>query len=159
MSYASQLAKRFREVLLSGKWVTNTNLQEQLANVTLSEANTSLTNLNSIAALTFHINYYIEGVNAVFEGGALTIRDRYSFDLPSLTTAEQWADLKARLFANAERFASHVEQLSDEQLQATFVDEKYGNYLRNIDGLIEHAYYHLGQIVLIRKLLAQQEMT
>ena len=34
-----------------------------------------------------------------------------------------------------------------------FVDEKYGTYLRNIDGMIEHAYYHLGQVVLIKKLL------
>ncbi len=28
-----------------------------------------------------------------------------------------------------------------------------GDYLRNIDGMIEHSYYHLGQIVLIEKLI------
>lgn len=28
-----------------------------------------------------------------------------------------------------------------------------GTFLRNMDAMIEHAYYHLGQIVLIKKLL------
>ena len=32
--------------------------------------------------------------------------------------------------------------------------EKYGTYYRNFHGLIEHAHYHLGQIVLIKKLVA-----
>jgi len=35
----------------------------------------------SIAALTFHINYYVAGVLNVFQGGKLEIRDKYSFDM------------------------------------------------------------------------------
>ena len=41
------------------------------------------------------------------------------------------------------------------QLKENFVDEKYGSYLRNIDGMIEHCYYHLGQIVLIKKIITE----
>ena len=33
--------------------------------------------------------------------------------------------------------------------------EKYGNYFRNLTGIIEHLHYHLGQIVLIKKLIAE----
>jgi len=33
---------------------------------------------------------------------------------------------------------------------------KYGNYFRNIVGVIEHIHYHLGQIVLIKKILVSQ---
>ena len=43
--------------------------------------------------------------------------------------------------------------MSNEKFNEPFVDEKYGLYLRNIDGMIEHSYYHLGQISLINKLL------
>ena len=57
------------------------------------------------------------------------------------------------MWTNAEKFASQVEQMSDEKLGEVFVDEKYGNYHRNIDVIVEHSYYHLGQIVLIKKML------
>ncbi len=44
-----------------------------------------------------------------------------------------------------------IEQLPESKLWETFSDEKYGNYYRNIHGIIEHIHYHLGQIVLIKK--------
>ena len=34
-----------------------------------------------------------------------------------------------------------------------FVKPEYGNYYRNLHGLIEHTHYHLGQVALIKKLL------
>ena len=43
--------------------------------------------------------------------------------------------------------------MPEERLDENFVDEKYGNYTRNIDGMIEHSYYHLGQISLIKKII------
>jgi hypothetical protein len=39
-----------------------------------------------------------------------------------------------------------------------FIDEKYGTFLRNIEGVIEHSYYHLGQISLIRKMITQNKL-
>jgi hypothetical protein len=50
-----------------------------------------------------------------------------------------------------------VEQFPDEKLDEAFVDEKYGTWQRNIDAMIEHCYYHLGQITLIRKMILAQE--
>jgi len=43
--------------------------------------------------------------------------------------------------------------MPDKKLNEIFVNEKYGTYLRNIEAVIEHSYYHLGQIVLIKKLI------
>lgn len=153
MSDADQLANRLTEVLLSGKWVANTNLKEQLQDISLRQAQTQIGDLNTIAVLTYHLNYYLEGVLEVIEGGELTIRDQFSFDLPELPTEKSWIDLKERLYTNSESFANHVRKMSDEKLQSTFVDEKYGNYHRKINVIIEHTYYHLGQVVLIKKLL------
>ncbi|MCB0649862.1 MAG: DUF1572 domain-containing protein [Saprospiraceae bacterium] len=148
------LADRFREILLNGHWVTNTNFKEQLSDMTWEKATTKVGSLNTIAALTFHINYYIAGVLNVLEGGSLDIRDKYSFDLPPLTSQKAWEDLLNNMWSNAEKFADKVEQMADDQLFDVFVDEKYGTYQRNLEGMIEHCYYHLGQIVLIRKMLA-----
>ena len=153
MENSNQIAKRFREVLLNGKWVANTNYQDQLENLTWEQATRQISSLNTIAVLTFHINYYIAGVLNVFEGGDLEIRDKYSFDLPEIKGKADWEKLRQELLENAEKFAKHLEQLPDEKLDEVFVDEKYGNYRRNIEGMIEHCYYHLGQISLIKKMI------
>ena len=154
MSSASQLAKRFREVLLDGLWIANTNYKNQLSDVSWEQAVTRVGSLNTIAMLTFHIHYYIAGVKNVLEGGELEIKDQFSFDLPPIESQEQWEELLNKLWTDSEKFAALVEQIPDDKIDEVFVDEKYGTYRRNIDGMIEHAYYHLGQITLIRKLLS-----
>jgi len=154
MSTTSQLAKRFREVLLEGLWIANTNFKDQLKDVTWEQATTKVGSLNTIGMLVFHIDYYIAGLMNVFEGGSLEIKDKYSFDLPPIESKEQWEALLNKLWTDSEKFAVLLEQMPDSKMNEVFVDEKYGTYLRNIDGTIEHAYYHLGQITLIKKLLS-----
>lgn len=153
MENAKQLAQRLREVLLDGKWIANTNYRDQLSQVDWQQATQKVGSLNTIAALTYHINYYLAGLLNVFEGGDLEIRDKYSFDLPPIQSEADWERLCAGFLANAEKFAGHVARMSDEQLEAPFVKEQYGNYRRNIEGVIEHSYYHLGQISLLRKMV------
>lgn len=153
MSSPSQLAKRFREVILDGLWIANTNFKDQLSDVTWEQAITKVDSLNTIAMLTFHIHYYIAGIVNVLEGGKLEIKDKFSFGLPPIESSEQWHELLNKLWTDAEKFAALVEKLPENKLDEVFVDEKYGTYLRNIDGMIEHSYYHLGQITLIKKLL------
>jgi hypothetical protein len=46
-----------------------------------------------------------------------------------------------------------LEAMPDAQLMEPFTDARYGNWIRNILGITEHLHYHLGQIVLLRKLL------
>jgi len=159
MHSTTQIANRFREVLLNGTWVAGTNFKDQLSDVSWQIATTKLGDLNTIAALTFHIDYYIAGIVNVLEGGSLDIRDKYSFDLPPVESQEDWENLLNKMWSDAEKFADMVEAMPEEKLSAVFTDEKYGNYQRNIDAMIEHSYYHLGQIVLIKKiLLGRQEM-
>lgn len=153
MSTTSQLAKRFREVLLDGKWIANTNFKEQLSDVTWEQATTKIDSLNTIAILTFHIDYYIAGLMNVFDGGDLEIKDKFSFDFPPIESQEQWESLLNKLWQDSEKFATLLEQMPDSKLDKVFVDEKYETYLRNIDGMIEHSYYHLGQITLIKKMI------
>lgn len=157
MENSKQLANRFREVLLNGKWIANTNYKDQLSEATWKQATRKIESLNTIAALTYHINYYLAGILNVFEGGALEIRDKYSFDLPEIKSKEDWKSLLNELLTNAEKFAHQVESMSDEKLEAVFVKEEYGTYRRNIEGVIEHSYYHLGQISFLRKMIKESE--
>lgn len=151
MSLAPQIAKQFREVVLNGTWVA-TNFRAQLTNINWEQATTKVDTLNTIATLTFHIDYYIAGLIQVFQGGSLDIKDKYSFDAPPITSQKDWEDRLQKLWNNAETFAYLIENLNDEELMEAFVEEKYGNNYINIQAMIEHCYYHLGQIVLIKKL-------
>lgn len=153
MSRAILIANRVREVLLNGHWVANTNYKEQLSGISWQQATQKVGELNTIAALTYHINYYLAGLNEVLKGGGLTISDKYSFNCPVIDSQASWVQLRNELFSNAATFALYVEQLPDEKLDSAFVDEKYGSWWRNIEGLIEHCYYHLGQVALIKKLV------
>lgn len=154
MNLPSQIAKHFRNLYFGGNW-TSVNMKDTLADVNWQQAITKVHSLNTIATLVFHTNYYVSAVSKVLQGEQLTAKDKYSFDLPPIESQQDWDQLLNKAWADAENFANLIEQLSESKLWDTFADEKYGNYYRNLHGIIEHTHYHLGQIVLIKKLLAE----
>ena len=154
MKSTQVIANRFREVILNGTWVANTNFKHQLAGLDWKVATAQTDAPNTIAILAQHIHYYINGINNVFRGGSLDIRDKYSFDFPPMQSQEDWDRFLDKFWHDSEEFAALIEQMPDEKLEEGFVDEKYGTYRRNIDAMIEHSYYHLGQIVLLKKRIA-----
>lgn len=153
MKKTSEIANRFRETILNGTWIANTNYKDQLENLDWKIATTQVKNLNTISLLAQHIHYYIDGINNVFKGGPLDIKDKFSFDFPPINSQQEWQDFLSKFWNATEEFASFVAQMPDENLDEVFVDAKYGTYQRNIDAMIEHSYYHLGQIVLIKKII------
>jgi hypothetical protein len=156
MGRNKELANRLTEVLLNGRWIANTNYKAQIENLTWKQATQKTGSLNTIASLTYHIDYYLAGMIHVFRGGELEIRDKYSFDIPPIESENDWKQLVEEFIRHSEVFIKEVLNLSDSKLDAVFAEEKYGTYLRNIEGLIEHSYYHLGQIVLIKKIITEK---
>ncbi|MBV8256012.1 MAG: DUF1572 domain-containing protein [Chitinophaga sp.] len=152
MTLTSQIAKHFRDVHFGGNW-TSVNLKDTLADITWEEATTQLHDLNTIAVLVFHMNYYVSPVLKVLQGGPLVASDKLSFDVPVITTAEEWKELVNKALAEAEQLAVAIAALGETKLDKDFADPKYGNYYRNLTGLIEHTHYHLGQITIIKKMI------
>jgi len=154
MDLTAQIAKHFRDVHFGGNW-TSVNLKDSLAGITWQQATTQVYSLNTIATLVFHMNYYVSAVLKVLQGEQLNAHDKYSFDHPPIRSQEDWEKLLDKTWSDAENFANLIEQLPGSKLGETFSDEKYGNYYRNLHGIIEHIHYHLGQIVLVKKILLQ----
>lgn len=152
MKLTQQIATQFRELYLNGNWVAS-NLKDQLSDVSWEQATTRIGDHNTIAMLAFHINYYVAGQIQVLEGGSLEIRDKYSFDMPPVKSSDDWDQLREKIFRDGERYAELIDTLPDERMNDPFFDEKYGNYYRNLLVVIEHSYYHLGQIALLKKLI------
>lgn len=156
MNLPAQIAKHFREVYFGGNW-TASNLKEQLVDVTWQQATTQIYSLNTIATLVFHTNYYVAAVLKVLQGQSLNASDKFSFDVPPILTQQDWERLLDKTWTDAENFATLIEQLPETKLWEDFSGNQYGNYYRNILGIIEHNHYHLGQIVLIKKILLQTD--
>lgn len=147
-----QLAKHLRDIHFGGNW-TCTNMRDTLKDITWQQALTKVYDMNTIATLTCHTTYYVRVLLDVLEGRPLVAKDEYSFDVPPISSAHDWEQLLEFAWQRAEQAAQLLEKLPDSVLLKPFTDEKYGNYYRNIQGNIEHMHYHLGQIVIIKKLL------
>jgi len=153
MNLSQHLAKHLRDVHYGGNW-TCVNLKDSLEGLNFEQANTRVHGFNSIVTLLYHLDYYFGVVTRVLEGGPVEGKDADSFVHPPVTSEADWQALKDKLFADAERVAALVAELPEEKIWATFgMSDKYGNCYRNIQGMTEHLHYHLGQIVLIRKMV------
>lgn len=152
MTVTQQLAKHLRDVHFGGNW-TCSNLKDVLKDITWQQATTSVHSFNTIATLTCHVSYYVTAQLEVLQGKPLHAKDELSFTHPPIHSQEDWERIQETIWSNAEKLARLIEQLPDVMLQDSFTDEKYGTYFRNLQGNIEHMHYHLGQIVIIKKLL------
>lgn len=152
MSTTKHIAKHLKEVYFGKNW-TWSNLKEHLADVTWQQATTKVHNFNTIAALTYHIHYFVHAALMVLQGNQLDAHDKYSFDHPPIESETDWTNFLNTVWTDAQLFTELVEQLPEDTLWQTFANEKYGNYYRNLQGIVEHSHYHLGQIVIVKKLI------
>lgn len=157
MATPSDISAQFREIYLEGTWVIGTNLKDVLKSISWTNAIATIGKHNSIAALTYHLQYYIKGVQQVLEGGSLDTKDVYSFDLDPIDSQEKWVLLRDSMVSDLTLFADTVASLPEASLSQAFVDPKYGSLERNLQVIIEHGYYHFGQIVMLTKLIPSEE--
>jgi len=150
MSLPKELAGRLRLVYFGYNW-SSTNLKEQLSDVTLEEANTQVSDLNTIAKLAYHMFYYLRLQTRVLKGGPLEGSDKESWQTPEFGSEADWNAFLEQSWEEAEAFANILENMPEEKLWSEFADPKYKTVFYNVAGMIEHFYYHLGQIVLIKK--------
>ncbi len=155
MNLPQHLAKHLTEAYFGKNW-TWAHLREHLDTVSWEQATMQIYSLNTIARLANHINYYVLSQIKVLEGKPLDSKDEFSWDHPPIQSQEDWDNFRNQIYKDGEHLVSLIGQLPEERLWEIFVDSKYGNYIRNIQGMIEHTHYHLGQIVIIKKILDQQ---
>ena len=107
MTLPNQIAGHLRDVHFGGNW-TSVNLKDTLADVSWQEATTKIHNLNTIAALVFHINYYVDHVLKVLQGQPLKASDKCSVDLAPVNAADDWKILVAKALTEVELFAPQI---------------------------------------------------
>lgn len=150
MELQQNIARQLRAVYKGGSW-TGTNLKDHIEGVTWQQATHQIDKFNTIATLVFHMNYYTAGVIQFLKGKPLEIRDKFSFDHPPISSEADWNNFLEQVYNDCEQLALLIEKLPLEKMWAQFYEEKYGNYYRNLTGIIEHFHYHLGQIIMLKR--------
>jgi hypothetical protein len=155
MNLSQYLSQGIQDIFLDGTWIANTNYKAQISHTNFELMQRQIGTLNSIAVLTQHVHYYLKGILEVVKGGPLSIKDVFSFDFPDITSQAQWDVIIETFLQDAQELSEEIKAKTTAQLEAPFVDDKYGTLYRNIDGLLGHSYYHLGQIALIKKMIEE----
>lgn len=156
MNVSTQISKHLKEVYFGDNW-TYSNLQQHIKDVTWKEAIHTIEGINSIATLVYHMNYYVQEVTKVFEGNELKASDKLSFTHPPIKSQTDWDQFLETVFADALHFADLIDKFPSKKLTEDIAAPKYGSYYRNLHGIIEHLHYHLGQIVILKKIIRQNE--
>lgn len=155
MTLGERLATQFETLIWGDNW-TAVNLVTQLEDVTWQEATTQFEYLNTISGLVYHLFYYVRGQLRVFHGQELGLSDAESFLHPKIESQEDWDGLLVDCYELANQYIQILKLQPDTKFDEIFVDEKYGTYYLNVQGIIEHGYYHLGQIVYLKKLILNE---
>ncbi|MCC6762849.1 MAG: DUF1572 family protein [Chitinophagaceae bacterium] len=151
----AQIAVHFQQVYHGGNWASS-YYKSVMADIDWEMANQTMGGCNSIASLFFHTQYYIGIVLKVLQGGPLQGSDKESFVHPPVHNEAEWEAYKTQAWQQADAFAAALANLPESHLWQDFIKPEYHSYYWQMHGLIEHLHYHLGQIVVLKKILRHQ---
>ena len=108
---------------------------------------------NSIWEIANHLIAWRENVLERVKGKVITT-PIYNYILPVAVASETaWQELLQRLEQSQRHWISFLEDFDEKDFDTTYPNNGM-NYYEHIHGIIQHDCYHLGQIVLLTKLLS-----
>jgi len=152
MNITDAIASHITECFEGENW-TGVNISGTLKEVTWQQAQQQTpASQNTIASLLHHLYYWngimlqrINGINP-------PVPEANGFDVDELKNENDWNELKEKTHQSFLQLANAVNNFPEEKLFETSPTGK-SSYYKNFQGIVEHAHYHLGQIVIIKKLV------
>lgn len=152
MNLLNHIAQHVLDVHKGDNW-TEVNIQNTLQDVSLREATTvTPASPNSIAMLLHHLTFYNEIVLQRLLDIYTPIPQSNGFDMPALQSEEEWRQLQYKNLQSAHALADGILQFPAGRLFELTANGKTTFY-KNLHGIAEHAHYHLGQMVILKKLI------
>lgn len=152
MKTTEHIAKHLLDVHEGGNW-TEVDIATTLNDVTPEEA-TAITpaSRNTIASILYHITYYNIVVRKRLDGIETEIPESNGFDVPPIATDEDWMQLKQYNLTSAHELAEKMREVDETKLHEPII-EGQSTFYKHMQGCVEHIHYHLGQMVLLKKMI------
>jgi len=155
MKTTELIAQHIIEVFEGDNWA-EVNMKDTLQDINYKEATTvTKASCNTIAGLVHHLSFYNEIVLKRLQGIDPLITETNGFDFPAIRNQDDWVRLKERCFESTRELAREIKNFPEEKL-FEITAPGYSTYYKTLHGVSEHVHYHLGQIVLLKKLAKQQ---
>lgn len=152
MNIAQLTAEHYYKAFYGDNW-SEIDFKEVLDGVSFTEA-LSITpaSPNSIAAIIYHVTFYSKTILQRLQGNNPKINDANGFDMPEIKTESGWQTLKQLCFEAANDLTTAIKNIPDDKWEEP-IFKYHDTFYKTIAGVTEHAYYHLGQIVILKKVL------
>lgn len=156
MKTTELIAQHILDVHEGGNW-TEVDIVSALTDVSWQEAiAVTAASTNTIAALLYHLTFYNNVVARRIKGIGTDIPESNGFDLPTITSAADWAQLKQDNITSSHELAEAIRSVDEARLEEPIM-AGYSSFYKNMQGCVEHVHYHLGQIVLLKNLIRNSQ--
>jgi uncharacterized damage-inducible protein DinB len=152
MYNAGVLADNLHRVYYGNNW-TDVCLADTLKDISVQQA-TQRTGAsdNTIAALVNHLCFWNEVILQRMQGKNIPIPEQNGMDVAPLQTEEEWQSLVHKMRRSFDALTEAIRLFPANKLDL-LVKDRETTIGFNLHGVTEHAYYHLGQIVLLKKMV------
>lgn len=156
MKLTETLSNNILNVFEGNNW-TDVSISGVLSGISYSQANTvTPASKNTIAGLTHHLLYWNKVIMQRMQGDDPFIPDSNGFDVGELTSEEAWQKLVTDVRQSFIDLSTAIRDFPQDRLQ-DLTKSGRSTIADNLYGIIEHAYYHLGQMLIIKNLLMRSE--
>ena len=152
MSESKRISNLYQSVYNGNPWL-EVNLTNTLENVTAEQAYRKTNpNLNTIWEIVNHLIQWRRTILRRLEGETVTAPD-HNYFVPVLDPSEAaWEQSLQNLGKSQELWNTFFEDFDDADLEKIYANNNH-TYYEHLHGIIQHDIYHLGQIVILKKIL------
>jgi uncharacterized damage-inducible protein DinB len=152
MSESKRISNLYQSIYNGNPWLEVT-LANTLKNVSAEQAYRKINpNLNTIWEIVNHLIQWRRNILKRVEGETVITPD-HNYFVPVLDPSEAaWEQSLQNLAKSQESWNTFFEVFDDADLDKVYANNGH-TYYEHIHGIIQHDAYHMGQIVILKKLL------
>ena len=152
MTEPQRIAQLAESVLREGGWI-EVSLRDLFHSLTATAAAAHpVPNAHSAWEIALHLAAWHEAVRRRIAGEAVSLSDAEDWPAPANATAKNWQAALNKLEQTYAEMVQAIRGMRPEQLDET-VPGRIVTYYPILHGVIHHALYHSGQVMMLRKAL------
>lgn len=152
MSESKRISNLYQSIYDGNPWL-EVNLVHTLKEVTADQAYRKINpNLNTIWEIVNHLIQWRRNILGRVQGESITTPD-HNYFVPVIDSSEAaWEQSLQNLLKTQDQWRVFLADFKDADLDIIYTHNNH-TYYEHIHGIIQHDVYHLGQIVILKKLL------
>lgn len=152
MKESERISKLFEDLYNGNPWIEVT-IVGTLKNISAKHASKKIfPDRNSIWQIVNHMTSWRENVLLRVQGNEIQAPNNNYFMEITDTSEAAWEKALERLDNSQKQWTGFLKSFSESQFDTIYPPNKM-NYYEHIHGILHHDAYHLGQIVLLSKLV------